>query len=187
MTYSETMNQTDLSTAAVESEASTVEKLKTLAREGNQRVRRINQILRSAFSETRSEFQAGRSVMAPLVKEVTAEAVSGFNETKQQATKVVNEAWNEGDTQTDLSDRMVSFLKAMAATANQNLVPQLKQQALKLDELLVTRYGDQYASLKARFDFIGVWTAANPSNSDSADKPQNNQSEVVIEVDSEAV
>jgi len=187
MTYSETMNQADLSTTAVEPEVSTVEKLKTLTTEGSQRIKRINQILQAAFSETRSEFQAGRNVMTPLVKEVTTEAVSSFNETKQQATKAVNEAWQEGDTQTDLSDRIVSFLKAMAAASNQHLLPQVKHQALKLDELLTTRYGDQYTSFKARFDFINQWTGANQRHNDSAEVPQDNKPEVVIEIDSESV
>ena len=110
MTYSEPMIEQNLVTASADPEASTFDKLKTLTQEGNQRMRRIWLILRAAFSETQAEFQAGRRVITPLAKEVTTEAVSSFNETKEQATKAVNQAWQEGDAQSDLRDRIISFI-----------------------------------------------------------------------------
>lgn len=189
MTYSETMTETNLSSTPTEAQPSTIDKLKTLSKEGTQRAKRINQILRAAFSETRAEFQEGRSVISPLAKEVTTEAVSSFKSTKQRATTTVSEAWQEGEGQSDLSDRLVAFIKSVSKTAQVELFPQLKKQALNLDNILTNRYGDQYTSFKSRFDSIRKWTAVNAP----ADASMNNQPDVVvepdvvIEVDSETV
>lgn len=187
MTYSETMNPTDLSAAPADKETSTVDKLKTLAQEGSQRAKRINQILQAALSETRSEFQAGRNVMTPLAKEVTAEAVSSFNATKQRASEAVNEAWQEGSEQADVSDRIITFLKAIAKTTNQKLFPQVKQQAIRLDEVLENRYGDQYEKLKARFDVIRQWIVVSEPANETADVSQDAESGIVIDIDSQVV
>ncbi|MEL6901959.1 MAG: hypothetical protein AAFP07_13465, partial [Cyanobacteria bacterium J06606_4] len=70
-------------------ETTTFEKLKMLLKESGMRSQRIGKILRKAFSETRTEFQAGRSVISPLAKEVTTETVSTVKEKGQQAASTV--------------------------------------------------------------------------------------------------
>ncbi len=177
-------------------EPTTVEKLKTLAQEGTQRTQRISQILKQAFSETREEFQAGRTVISPIAKEVTAEAVSAFKSKSQQATEAVNQAWEAEESTPDFTERLIKVLKTMANTAKASLFPQVKVQTQKqagnLDSLLRDRYGEQYITLKDRFGRVRAWvnTATNSTATVPTETTIENSdttSATVIEVDSKTI
>ena len=195
MTY---MPETNLSNLAsddsVNTETTTAKKLKTLAEESTQRAQRISKILKQAFSETREEFQAGRTVISPIAKEVTAEAVSTFKSKSQEAAKVANQAWQaEEDTQ-DFTERLIKVLKTMASTAKERLFPQIKvqtrKQASRVDTLLSDRYGEQYITLKDRFGQVRAWVnVAQPTATEVASDTNDAASapDVVIEVDSQVV
>jgi len=195
MTY---MNDAQISATAnqvhTDTEISTVEKLKSLTKEGIERSKRILSILRQAFSETREEFQAGRTVISPLAQEVTTEAVSTFKEKGQQAAEAVNKAWKDEASTSDVADQIVDFLGAMTQTAKEKLLPtvekQAKQQAGKLDELLSDRYSDQYTDLKNRFKTVRSWITANntvinePATTPTDSVDSTTEPSIVIEVDS---
>lgn len=193
-------NLSNLSSDSSENtEATTAEKLKTLAQEGTQRTQRISKILKQAFSETREEFQAGRTVISPIAKEVTAEAVSNFKSKSQQAAEAVNQAWQEEESTPDFTERLIKVLKTTTSTARERLYPQFKvqtkKQATRLDELLGDRYGEQYVTLRSRFQQVLTWvnaarTATNePAVDSTVTKTENPASAapVVIEVDSKIV
>ena len=74
----------------------------------------------------------------------------------------------------------------MLKTANQTLFPQFKQQAIKLDDALENRYGNQYRNIKTRFDVMRQWAVVSEQTKQSNDAGSDSQSEIVIEVDSEA-
>jgi len=181
------------STSNTEAEPSTFDKLKTLTQEGTERSKRILNILRQAFSETREEFQAGRTVISPLAQEVTTETVSTVKEKGQQAADAVNKAWKDEGNASDVTDRAMALLKTMAKTAKESLLPrvetQVKQQALKLDNVLSNRYGDQYTNFKGRFESVRSWVIVDkPTEPVSADSPISEPApSIVIEVDSETV
>jgi len=187
------------SNSSADTEPTTVEKLKTLTKESAQRTQRISQILKQAFSETREEFQAGRTVISPIAKEVTAEAVSAFKSKRQQATEAVNQAWQDEESTPDFTERLLKVLKTMANTAKASLFPQVKaqtqKQASKLDGLLCDRYGDQYTTLKDRFGQVRIWmnSNANSATSPAAKTAADSQADitptpaVVVEVESKVI
>lgn len=184
MTY---LNDTDLSNLTSDDAPSTFDKVKTLAKEGTQRTQRITQILKQAVSETRTEFKAGKTVIAPLAKEVTAETVSSFKSKSQQAADAVNKAWDDEADASDFTDRLMAFLKKMASVTATALFPQVKKQATKLDDVLGNRYGDQYTNLKTRFDTIRDWVIVPDAAKSATEAQPDNTESVVIEVESEAV
>jgi len=191
MTY---MPETNLSATTLNAEVdpnpSTIKKLKTLIQEGTARTQRIASILRQAFSETREEFQAGRSVISPLAKEVTTEAVHTFKSKSQQAAETVNQAWQDEADAPDRTERLIGLIKNLAQKSKTTLIPtagrQARQQAIRLDKVLNNRYGSQYTTLRDRFELVRSWivvdTAAKPQTETAANQPP-----VVIEVDSEAI
>ncbi|MEL6353165.1 MAG: hypothetical protein AAFR58_15645 [Cyanobacteria bacterium J06627_28] len=186
MTY---LNDTTLPNLTTDdAPSSTFDKVKTLAKEGTQRTQRITQILKQAFSETRDEFKAGKTVIAPLAKEVTTETVSTVRSKSQQAANAVNKAWEEEANTADFTDRLVAFLKKIATATAQTLFPQVKKQASNLDELLGNRYGAQYTNLKTRFETVRAWVVVPDTvHSESTTPADNSADVVVIEVESEAV
>ena len=133
-----------------DSTETTLEKLKSLQKEGGQRTQRISEILRAAFAEVSKEFKAGRTEMSPLIKEVTAETMDVVKENGQKASQTVNQAWKAADDDDSL-ERLIRFVRLLAQTAKEKLMPQLKVQADKLDDVLTGRYGDRYTTLKNRF------------------------------------
>ena len=167
MTYMPETNLSNLSDQTVNSEATTTEKFKTLAKESSQRAQRISSILKQAFSETREEFQAGRTVISPIAKEVTEEAVSTFRSKSQQAAEAVNQAWKDEDKTPDFTERLIKVLKTVASAAKANLLPQIKaqtrKQASRLDELLGDRYGEEYITFKDRFGQVRAWINVSQS------------------------
>ena len=190
MTYmNESHLPTNTSTANAEAEPSTTEKLKILTQEGTERSKRILSILRKAFSETREEFQAGRTVISPLAQAVTTETVSTFKTKGQQAADAVNRAWKDEADAPDMTERVIAFLKTTAQTAKTNLFPTAKKQASKLDALLNRRYGEDYTTFRNRFEMIRNWViVSEPTDTEStmADVSENVPA-AVIEVDSEVV
>lgn len=176
-----------------EAEASSREKLKILAQEGSDRSKRIFQILRSAFLETREEFQAGRTVISPLAQEVTTEVVSTVKEKSQQAAKAVNKAWKDESDAPDVAERALAFLKTLSKTTKVHLFPtlekQVKQQLSQLDNVLERRYGDQYATLKGRFESVRNWVMVDETAQTDAVMQDISDTEpsVVIEIESEVV
>ncbi|MEO0770602.1 MAG: hypothetical protein AAFY72_14450 [Cyanobacteria bacterium J06649_4] len=185
MTY---LNDTNLPNFTTdETPSSTFDKVKTLANESTQRTRRISQILKQALSETRDEFKAGKTVIAPLAKEVTTETVSTVRSKGQQAADAVNKAWEEESDTTDFTERLVAFLKKVATATARNLFPQVKKQASNLDELLGNRYGDQYTSLKTRFETVRACAVVPDTVQSETTSVDNSADAVVIEVESKAV
>ena len=196
MTYMPETNLSNISADGSTTEPTTLEKLKTLAQEGTQRTQRISRILKHAFSETREEFQARRTVISPIAKEVTAEAVSAFKSKSQQATEAVNQAWEAEESTPDFTERLIKVLKTMASTAKTSLFPTVKTQTQKqvgnLDNLLSDRYGEQYITLKDRFGQVRAWvnTATNSTATVPAETNIENSdtaSATVIEVDSKTI
>ena len=195
MTYMQETNLSNLSDSTASSQPTTSEKFKTLAKESSQRAQRISSILKQAFSETREEFQAGRTVISPIAKEVTAEAVSTFKTKSQQAAEVVNQAWQDEESAPDFTERLISVLKSLARTAKAKLFPQIKvqtqKQASRLDDLLGDRYGEQYITLKDRFGQVRTWINISPAAVDNASAEDitetTPQTPTVIEVDSKTI
>ncbi|MEL7069475.1 MAG: hypothetical protein AAGN15_12580 [Cyanobacteria bacterium J06581_3] len=180
-------------TAQATDEPTTAQKLNTLKQEGTERTKRIASILRQAFSETREEFQAGRTVISPIAKDVTTEAVSTVKQKSQQAAEAVSQAWNDEAAAPDLTERIGNLIKVLAKSAKDNLFPtvetQAKKQAIKIDQLLGDRYGEQYTTLKDRFATIRDWLSSQASSTDSEAvqaKPTDTDPTVVT-VDSTAV
>lgn len=166
---------------------STVEKLKTLYQESSQRSQRVAKILRAAFTETAAEFKDGRAVISPLAKEVTAETVATVREKSKQAADTVNQTWQQEDDSKDSTERLIRFIRTLGQSAGQTarvkLFPQLKVQAIKLDDVLTNRYGSRYATFKGRFSGIRGWyTATEPTTPETAA-----DAHAAIVVDSEIV
>ena len=180
MTYP---NQPDLSDTSSDQAPSTVEKLKTLGRESTQRSQRLMKILRTAFAETATEFKAGREVISPLAKEVTAETVATVKEKSQQAKKTINQAWQQEAETEDRTERLIRLVRVLAKNTQEKLFPQIKTQAGKLDGLLVGRYGDRYENIKNRFNVVRKW-AATPEQ--TTPEPAANSS-TAIEVESQVI
>ena len=181
MTYT---TQPDYSETPNQQAPSTVEKLKTLQQESATRYQRVSKILRAAFTETAAEFKAGRAVISPLAKEVTAETVATVKDKSQQAKKTVNQAWQQESETEDRTERLIRLARVLAKSAKENVLPQLKTQAIKLDGLLSERYGDRYSNIKNRFDFVRTryaTPAQTTPETTATDKP------VVIEVDNEII
>lgn len=175
--------QSEISDATVNPAPSTVEKLKTLQKESTERSGRIAKILRSAFSETAAEFKAGRAVISPLAKEVTTETVATVKEKGQQASKTVNQVWQQEAEAEDLTDRLIRLVRVLAQETKEKLFPQIKTQAGRLDGVLSDRYGQRYNSIKEKFDIVRTWYVVP----EKATPDMNNSDAVVIEVDSEVV
>ncbi|MGB3300078.1 MAG: hypothetical protein WBA76_17585 [Phormidesmis sp.] len=180
MTYT---TQSNFSKTQTEQTApSTVEKLKTLKEESTTRYQRVSKILKAAFSETAAEFKAGKAVISPLAKEVTAETVATVKDKGQQAKQTVNQAWQSESETEDRTEKLIRLVRVLAKSAQDNLLPQLKTQALKLDDLLSERYGDRYTTFKGRFDLGRYTTPAKTTAEETVtDRP------VVIEVNSEVI
>lgn len=169
-------------------EKTTFDKLKMLLKESGVRSQRIGKILRQAFTETRTEFQAGRSVISPLAREVTTETVSTVKAKGQQAANTVNKAWQDDAEEIDLVDRLVKFLQAMSQLSRETLLPELKKQAGNADSMLDSRYGERYADIKARLEAVRTWFAASAETANTVpETSENNEPTVVIEVESETV
>ncbi len=180
MTYT---NPSDFSDTASEQTPSTVDKLKTLTQESAQRSQRLTKILRTAFTETVTELKAGKAVISPLAKEVTAETVATVKEKSQQAKQTINQAWQQEAATEDRTERVIRLVRVLAKTTQQKLFPQVKTQASKLDEVLMNRYGDRYESIKDRLDsFLGRYAKPEQTTPESAVSPS-----VAIEVDSEVI
>ncbi len=178
MTYTTTQNNPAEIPAGTD--PSTVEKLKTLQQESTQRSKRVFKILRTAYAELTAELKDGRTVISPLAKDVTAETVATVKQKSQQAADTVNQTWNQEADSKDLSDRLIRLARVIAVAAKQNLFPQIKKQAIKLDVLLSDRYGAQYTTLKDKVTGRTQQASAQTA-SESVDQP------VVIEVESESV
>ncbi|MGD1898002.1 MAG: hypothetical protein ACFB16_13730 [Phormidesmis sp.] len=182
MTYT---SETNLSSTSTEAETSTVDKLKTLKQEGTERTQRIFKILHQALSETREEFQAGRTVISPLAKEVTTEAVSTVKEKSQQAAEAVNQAWKDEASAPDTTERLINLIKRLFKTTKTTVFPTVEQQArtqaIKLDELLSKRYGEQYTTVKNRFELIRSWVSPKET---VEPETANSEPTIVVEVDS---
>lgn len=176
MTYTTQTNPAEIPAGAT---PSTVEKLKTLQQESTQRSKRVFNILRTAFAETVAEMKDGRTVISPLAKEVTAETVATVKQKSQQAADTVNQTWNQEADSKDLSERLIRLARVIAIAAKQNLFPQMKKLAIRLDGLLSDRYGARYTDLKDQF--TGRTQATATETTTDASKP------VVIEVESEAL
>jgi len=186
MTYTERINFQEKTAEQTPSyEPTTFQKLKTLKKEGAERSQRVADILRSAFSETAAEFKAGRTVISPLAKEVTAETVSVVKENGRKVSDTVNQAWQDADDD-DINERMIRFIRTLAATTKSRLFPQLERQLINLDDVLSERYGDRYAQIKAK---LSVARASYPSAQNDSTAPHQNDAVDVpaIEVDSEVV
>ena len=186
----------DLSNMNTEQMPSTFDKAKVLYREGLARSQRVNKILRAAFSQTAAEFKEGRQTLSPLAKEVTSETVATVKVKGQQAAEVLNDAWVQEADSKDLTERIVGFLGAIALSAKESakesakvqLFPQLKTGAIKLDDVLKSRYGSRYESVREKFEVVRSWYKApeRPTTSAYETQPQADEL-VVIEVDSEVV
>lgn len=179
MTYT---NPSNFSNASTDQAPSTVEKIKTLQKESTQRSQRLMKILRTAFTETVAEFKAGREVISPLAKEVTAETVAGVKEKSQQAKKTINQAWQQDSESEDRTERLIRLVRVLAKTTQEKLFPQIKTQASKLDDVLINRYGDRYETLKDRFE--GLRSRYMPEQ--TTPEPTANPS-AAIEVESEVI
>ena len=181
MTYTTTQNTPAEIPAGTE--PTTVEKLKTLQQESTQRSKRVFKILRAAYAELASELKDGRTVISPLAKDVTTETVATVKQKSQQAADTVNQTWNQEADAKDFSDRLIRLAQVIAVAAKQNLFPQIKKYAIKLDGLLSDRYGAQYTDLKSkvtgRTQPVSTQTASGAA--DTVDQP------IVIEVESENV
>ena len=128
MTYtSESLMET--TTQPTHNNPTTADKLNILWEEGTARAQRIASILRQAFTESREEFQSGRTVISPIAKEVTTEAVATVKEKSQQAAKVINQAWNDEADAPDLAERIMHFTGLIANSAKVNLFPTVEQTA----------------------------------------------------------
>lgn len=179
MTYTTQSNFAEATTE--QPSPSTVEKLKTLQKESTTRYQRVSKILKAAFSETAAEFKAGKAVISPLAKEVTAETVATVKDKSQQAKKTVNQAWRSESETEDRTEKLIRLARVLAKSAQENLLPQLKTQVIKLDGLLNERYGDRYSTFKERFNVGRAATPAQTTTEKATDQP------VVIEVDSEVI
>lgn len=180
MTYTTQPNPAEIPAGASPStNSSTVEKLKTLQQESTQRSKRVFNILRTAFAETAAEVKDGRTVISPLAKEVTAETVATVKQKSQQAADTVNQTWNKEADSKDLTERLIRLARVVAIAAKQNLFPQMKKLAIRLDGLLSDRYGARYTDLKDQFTGRTQPVATEPKT--EASQP------VVIEVESEAL
>lgn len=181
MTYT---NQPELSDTSPQQNPSTVEKLKTLKQESTQRSQRLYKIFRTAFTETVTEFKAGREIISPLAKEVTAETVATVKEKSQQAKRTINQVWQQEAETEDRTERVVRLVRTLAKTTQEKLFPQIKTQAGKLDDVLVERYGDHYETIKDRFNiFVHKWTGTPaPTTPEPAANPS-----AAIEVESQVV
>lgn len=178
----------DLSTVTTEQTPSTFDKAKTLYQEGAVRSQRINKILRAAFTQTAAEFKEGRQALSPLAKEVTAETMTTVKTKSQQAAEVLNDAWAKEASAPDLTERIAGFLRTVAQSAQKHLLPQAKTQALKLDDLLMNRYGDRYASIREKFATLRKWYATPDQPDMSTHETDSTPEEaIVIEIDSEVV
>jgi HD-GYP domain-containing protein (c-di-GMP phosphodiesterase class II) len=188
MTYT---NPSDFSNASTDQTPSTVEKMKTLQKESTQRSQRLMKILRTAFTETVAEFKAGREVISPLAKEVTAETVAGVKEKSQQAKKTINQAWQQDSESEDRTERLIRLVRVLAKTtaktAQEKLFPQVKTQASKLDDVLSNRYGDRYATLKDRFDSLRSRYAPEQTTPEPTANSSAANSSAAIEVESEVI
>lgn len=177
MTYTTQTNPAEIPAGAT---PSTVEKLKTLQQESTQRSKRVFNILRTAFTETVAEVKDGRTVISPLAKEVTAETVATVKQKSQQAADTVNQTWNQEADSKDLTERLIRLARVVAIAAKQNLFPQMKKLAIRLDGLLRSRYGARYTDLKDQVTGR-TQSAAPETTTNTASQP------VVIEVESEAI
>ena len=178
----------DLSTLTAEQTPSTFDKAKVLYQEGLERSQRINKILRAAFTQTAAEFKEGRQTLSPLAKEVTAETVTTVKTKGQQAAEVLNDAWAQEASSQDLTERIVGFLQTVAQSAKVHLLPQVKTQAVKLDDLLLDRYSDRYANIRAKFATLRQWYAT-PEQSEVSTHTDDDATDeaIIIEIDSEVV
>ncbi len=196
MTYTTQNDANNFPTASVEptpepttaANPSTVKKLKTLYQESSQRSQRVAKILRAAFTETAAEFKDGRAVISPLAKEVTAETVATVKEKSKQAADTVNQTWQQEADSKDTTERLIAFVRNLGQTAGQaarvKLLPQLRVQAIKLDEVLTNRYGSRYATMKDRVTGIRHrYAATEPTQPETAA----NSAPTTIEIDSEVV
>ena len=163
--------------------STTLKKLALLKQESAQRAQRITTILRAAFSESAAEFKAGRTVIAPLAKEVTVETVAVVKENGQKVSETVNQAWQDAD-DNDKTERIIRFVRMLAAKAKETLFPYLEQQTGRLDNWLSDQYGDRYTNIKDRVDTVCTQSVATE---DISFKVEDTTVSSVIEVDSEVI
>ncbi|MEL7353085.1 MAG: hypothetical protein AAF171_09200 [Cyanobacteria bacterium P01_A01_bin.116] len=182
MTY---MPQSEFSNATSESNPSTVDKVKVLAKESSARSQRVMEILRTAFTETIAEVKDGRAVISPLAKEVTAETVATVKSQSQKAADILNDTWQQESNQKDLSERLIAVIRNLASTLKVKLLPQLKNQTGKLDNVLNERYGDRYESLKDQFDLVRTWIVVPEQTTPDTESASSDAS--AIEVESEVI
>jgi hypothetical protein len=150
-------------------ETPNAKKLKTLQHESAHRAKRIAKILSAALQETIAEVKAGKAVISPIAKEVSAETVATVKEKSYQATETINQAWQQEAHETDRTERIIRVVRALSQKTAKNLLPTLKVQARKLDTLLGNtvdkklqqRYGQRYETIKGKFASIRTWYGAS--------------------------
>ena len=187
MTYTDSTNfSTEASTQPFESESTTLKKLSLLKQESLQRSQRIAKIMRAAFSESTAEFKAGRTVISPLAKEVTAETVAVVKENGQKVSNTVSQVWQESEDDDDITERLIRFIRTLSASAREKLFPQLKLHTNRLDSFLSERYGDRYTSIRDRFDISRTGYAVTDKDVSNTAEAQS-KAVPTIEVESEVI
>ena len=177
------MPQSEFSNATSESNPSTVDKVKVLAKESSARSQRVMEILRTAFTETIAEVKDGRAVISPLAKEVTAETVATVKSQSQKAADILNDTWQQESNQKDLSERLIAVIRNLASTLKVKLLPQLKNQTGKLDNN--ERFGERYESIKDQFDLVRTWIVVPVLSTPVTESASSDAS--AIEVESEVI
>lgn len=197
MTYAPETFSTDHLPAETHEPLTTAQKLELLKKESGQRTQRLIEIMRRAFTETTAELKAGRQAIAPLAKDLTAEAVDTAKTKGQQAAEVMGQTWQATEQpQQDFTERSIRFVRAMAQktayTAQTSLLPQLKAQAVKLDGWLCDRYSQRYQPWRDRVvawyeHYLADYLRVEPNNASTTQVTHETELTTVIEVKGEAI
>lgn len=145
-------SQTQNSTQTMNSTSDNWTQLKS---EGSVRLNRIGKIFKTAFSETKTELQAGTETMKPLAQELSSTVVENLKET---GTKI-NDAWTDKPGSPDLPTTLRSLLLSFAGAVKAKLFPWLKSEAATIDATLMKNYGDRYDAAKHKVKVAKAWYA----------------------------
>ncbi len=150
-----TDSQVQTQAQTMDNTAATTDNWKQLRMEGSARLDRIGTILKTAFVETKTEFQSGTEVMKPLAQELSSTVVENLKET---GTKI-NDAWTDKPGSPDVPTTLKSLLSSFAATVKAKLFPWLKSEAETLDAKLMKNYGERYGAAKHKVMVAKAWYA----------------------------
>jgi hypothetical protein len=153
--------------------------------EGGTRAERIREIIQGAASQTMAEVKEGSGTIGTIARD----ALSTVVRSTVQSTSVKDAGEKRSDTEEEADQtapplHFKTSIEVLFKVIKDRLFAQIENRVVHLDNTLMERYADRYASLKQRLGNIAVWYSNARANAETpvSDVIQQKQAEIEIKV-----